>query len=631
MAEPKKILVVDDELLILRIISDILSGEGYEVRTASSCDKAIQLLKNVPFHAVLTDIRMPEKNGIDLLESVRELNPNLPVILMTGFASIETAIEAVKKRAFDYLTKPLDYNKLKSVIKNAVERYELIEENRRLLQELKELNANLELKVKERNRELENIMNSTHESIITTDRDLVIKSANSKTLSIFGDYHIGKKLSDIIQNINFVSVVPHILKDPFYTSKHEIKYGDKFLEVNLSPLVDFESHEIFGVVAVVEDITDKKKLEAQLIQSAKMSAVGQLAAGIAHEFSNILSAVLGYTGLAMSRNDLEQIKKDLKVVEKASNRAVDILKKLLSFSRRGEENFQLALIDEVIEDALALVEHTFEKEGIRIVRHYGRIPPIRMNPGEIQQVILNLAINSKHAMPEGGVIAINVELEGDYVKIDFSDTGVGISKENLPRIFEPFFTTKGNSGEKGVGLGLSMVYAIIERHDGKISVSSEVGKGTTFTIMLPNIQRLSDTERERSERSLVGKRVQTTRKGNILVVDSEQVICEVIREFLSQAGHNVLIASTNESAIELIKNNHFDIVFLNLGRPERDWLEVIREIKNISPDSAVVILSGRSEDGIVDRVMSEGIFSFINKPFTLPQIQDTVARILGTG
>ncbi|GBD39890.1 Sensor kinase CckA [bacterium HR37] len=631
MAEPKRILVVDDELLILRIISDILSGEGYEVRTASSCDKAIQLLKEVPFHAVLTDIRMPEKNGIDLLESVRELNPNLPVILMTGFASIETAIEAVKKRAFDYLTKPLDYNKLKSVIKNAVERYELIEENRRLLQELKELNANLELKVKERNRELENIMNSTHESIITTDRDLVIKSANSKTLSIFGDYHIGKKLSDIIQNINFVSVVPHILKDPFYTSKHEIKYGDKFLEVNLSPLVDFESHEIFGVVAVVEDITDKKKLEAQLIQSAKMSAVGQLAAGIAHEFSNILSAVLGYTGLAMSRNDLEQIKKDLKVVEKASNRAVDILKKLLSFSKRGEENFQLALIDEVIEDALALVEHTFEKEGIRIVRHYGRIPPIRMNPGEIQQVILNLAINSKHAMPEGGVIAINVELEGDYVKIDFSDTGVGIPKENLPRIFEPFFTTKGNSGEKGVGLGLSMVYAIIERHDGKISVSSEVGKGTTFTIMLPNIQRLSDTERERSERSLVGKRVQTTRKGNILVVDSEQVICEVIREFLSQAGHNVLIASTNESAIELIKNNHFDIVFLNLGRPERDWLEVIREIKNISPDSAVVILSGRSEDGIVDRVMSEGIFSFINKPFTLPQIQDTVARILGTG
>ncbi|GIW46482.1 MAG: hypothetical protein KatS3mg078_0359 [Deltaproteobacteria bacterium] len=631
MAEPKRILVVDDELLILRIISDILSGEGYEVRTASSCDKAIQLLKEVPFHAVLTDIRMPEKNGIDLLESVRELNPNLPVILMTGFASIETAIEAVKKRAFDYLTKPLDYNKLKSVIKNAVERYELIEENKRLLQELKELNANLELKVKERNRELENIMNSTHESIITTDRDLVIKSANSKTLSIFGDYHIGKKLSDIIQNINFSSITPRILKDPLYTSKHEIKYGDKFLEVNLSPLVDFESHEIFGVVAVVEDITDKKKLEAQLIQSAKMSAVGQLAAGIAHEFSNILSAILGYTGLAMSRNDLEQIKKDLKVVEKASNRAVDILKKLLSFSRRGEENFQLALIDEVIEDALALVEHTFEKEGIRIVRHYGRIPPIRMNPGEIQQVILNLAINSKHAMPEGGVIAINVELEGDYVKIDFSDTGVGIPKENLPRIFEPFFTTKGNSGEKGVGLGLSMVYAIVERHDGKISVSSEVGKGTTFTIMLPNIQRLSDTERESSGRSLLGKRVQTTRKGNILVVDSEQVICEVIREFLSQAGHNVLIASTNESAIELIKNNHFDIVFLNLGRPERDWLEVIREIKNISPDSAVVILSGRSEDGIVDRVMSEGIFSFINKPFTLPQIQDTVARILGTG
>ena len=631
MEETRRILVVDDENLILKIISDILVKEGYEVKTAFNCGKALQRLKESSFHVVLSDIRMPEKNGIDLLAEIRKFNPDLPVILMTGFASLVTAVEAVHHGAFDYLTKPLDYDKLKSIIRHAVEKYDLFRENKHLVAELKELNESLELKVRERNRELENILNSTHESIMTTDRELVIKTANPRTRDMFGDDCVGRKLSELVQGINFDSIIPRILSDSSSTTKHELRYKDKFLEITISSLIDFQTNELFGTIAITEDITEKKKLEAQLIQSTKMSAVGQLAAGIAHEFNNILTGIMGYTGFAMSRMNIEQIRNDLKIVEKASNRAVEIVNKLLSFSRQKDEKFQLVSIDEVIEDTLVLIEHTFQSDGIKIIRHYGKVPPIRMNVGEIQQVILNMAINSRHAMPEGGVIGISTELKDDYAKIDFSDTGIGISRENMSRIFEPFFSTKGKAGSKsGTGLGLSVVYAIIERHGGRIDVSSEVGKGTTFTILLPNVQRLMNPAKINYEISEDdGQILQTKRKGSILVVDDEEFVCDIIKESLSSVGHNIVVAGSGETATGLLGKNHFDIVFLNLGLPGKSGFDVLKEMKILAPNSFVVIISGKAEEELTDGIGAECSFSFITKPFTVNQIKNTVARILG--
>ncbi len=631
MIEDKQVLVVDDEQLILKIISDILSKQGYNVLTAYNCDKALQLLKEHSFDVVLSDIRMPEKDGIDLLEEIRAKNPDIPVILMTGFASLDTAVDAVQNGAFDYLTKPLDYNKLKSVISHAVQRYDLHQENVRLLYELKKLNSNLEQKVKERNRDLENILNSTNESIITTDRELTITTANPRTQDLFEQDCIGLNLRDLLNGINFNSIVPTLLSDPYYSTKHEVKYADKFLEVALSPLIDFESDNIFGIIATTEDITENKKLEAQLIHSAKMSGVGQLAAGVAHEFNNILSGIMGYTSLAATRDDLETVRKDLTVIEKAGTRAVEIINKLLSFSRQKGEVFQVAQIEDAIDDACGLVEHTFETEGVKIVRNFGNVPPISLNLGEIQQVFLNLAINSKHAMPDGGAIAISTKLEDDFVRIDFSDTGHGIPQENLNRIFEPFFTTKKTDASKsGTGLGLSVIYAIIERHDGTIDVTSEPHKGTTFTIKLPNRQsRPSTTETVSVTQIKSANVIQMHRKGNILVVDDEEFIRDIIHDCLTSTGHNVVTCDDGVSAMEEIKKNHFDIVFLDLSMPKKNGFDVLKEIKVIDPNSAVVVISARPDDRITDRVMNEGAISFIKKPFSIDQIQNAVTRVLG--
>jgi len=631
--EKKKILVVDDEPLTLKILSDILEKEGYEVKTSANCDDALLLLKGGDIKVVVADIRMPGKSGIDLLERIRNCHYSLPVILMTGYASLTTAIQAVQHGAFDYLTKPLDFNKVKSIIRRAIENYELVQQNKRLLGELQELNDNLEEKVRERTRRLENILRSTHESIITTDRNLVIQSENPKTVEMFGESCVGRKLGDVIHPVNFDSSVPRLLKDPAYKTEYEIKYDDKYLKVTLSPLVDFQTSSIFGVVAVTDDVTEKKKLEVQLIQSAKMSAIGQLASGIAHEFNNILTGIKVATELAMRRDDVEKIRRDLELVEKASTTATNIISKLLSFARPKEEEFQLAQLDEVIRDTVDLLKPSFTSSGIKILLYSAKVPPIRMNVTEIQQVFLNLAINSKQAMPKGGTIVINVEAEGDFIRVDFSDTGCGIAKENLTNIFDPFFTTGGSvtgGKRRGTGLGLSIVYAIIERHGGRISVTSEVGAGTTFTIWLPNVQSLSVPTDEGGRKGATDATdYPTVKKANVLVVDDEEIVCEIIRESLAGMGHHVVTANDGETASRFVKEDHFDIVFLDVSMPGKNGLEVLKELKSIDPRLRVVMISGSPDENLADKVITQGAFSFLKKPFSLHELRGVVANILG--
>ena len=248
-------------------------------------------------------------------------------------------------------------------------------------------------------------------------------------------------------------------------------------------------------------------------------------------------------------------------------------------------------------------------------------------------MFLNLAINSKHAMPGGGAIAISTKLADDFVRIDFSDTGAGIPPENLSRIFEPFFTTKTGEGPKsGTGLGLSVIYAIIERHGGKIEVSSEVNKGTTFTILLPNVQsapKAAEQPEAAPRKNPSGKVIELRRKGNVLIVDDEEFIRDIVKECLTSTGHNVITAGSGEEALDLLKKNHFDLLFLDFSMPSKDGLELLREIKAIDHNANVVIISARPEEQLPDELSDEGSYNIIKKPFSVDQIQNAVSRVLG--
>jgi len=635
--DKKKILIVDDELLILRIISDILSKEGYEVKTAINYFNASQLLDAEKFDVVITDIRMPEKSGIDLLTHVREINSDIPVILMTGFATLESAVEAVKQGAFDYLTKPLDFNKLKRIVSHSIERFGLLSSNKKLVKELQEVNSNLEIKVSERTRDLHNILNSANESIVTTDNDLIIKTVNPKTIEIYEKDCVGKKLDELIGGINFETIIPKILRNSTYVTKHEVKYGEKHLEISLSQLIDFDTKESFGVIVITDDITEKKKLEIQLLQSAKMSAVGQLAAGVAHEFNNVLSGIVGYTSLAMSRNEVDKIREDLAVVDKASNRAIEVVRKLLAFSRQKDEKYTLSNIDEVIDDSLSLVNNTLSKEGVKIITHFGKTPPVKVNQNEIQQVVLNMVINAKHAIDENSnlshddkVIGVTTEAVDGFVKMDISDTGVGIPHENLPKIYEPFFTTKDKyAKEPGTGLGLPITYAIIERHGGSIDVDSEVGKGTTFTIWIPfdqpfpngNVPQIIDMNGK--------EEIESARKANILVVDDELYIGDLIKDSLKEQGHNVTVLNNGEEAIEKFKEHHYDIAFVDYMLPGCTGIEVIKHIRGHNPHTSLILITGSVNSSVAETAVAEGANSFLQKPFTFDQIRNVVSTAIG--
>lgn len=637
--EKQKILVVDDEHLILRIITDILSKQGYEVKTAPNYHNAIQHLESEEFSAVLTDIRMPEKSGIDLLTHVRELNEDVPVILMTGFASMDSAMEAVKQGAFDYLTKPLDFAKLTKVIKQSIEKFELQKTNKELVDKLQEINTNLEEKVSDRSRELKNILNSANEAIITTNNSLVVKTANPKTMEILGEDCVGKDLSSLINGINFKKIIPNILNNAS-TSKHSVKYGDKHLEINFSQFIDYETEEVFGIVAIIDDITDKKKLEEQLLHSTRMSAVGQLAAGIAHEFNNVLSGIIGYTSLALTRDDINKIKNDLKVVDKASQRAIDVIKQLLTFSKQKEEKYTLSNIDEIIEDAISLVHNSLNKESIKIAKHYSKVPAVRINKGEIQQVIINLIINAQHAIVQNEslqndrVIGIKTEVKGADIKIEVSDTGTGIPKEVIPKIFDPFFTTKNkNEEQSGTGLGLSVSYAIVERHRGSIEVSSVKDEGTTFTIYLPYNQPLSDSGSIEVNSGNTDANAlhssESERKLNILVVDDEDFIRNLIDQSLADDGHNIVLVKNGAEAEKEIKNSSFDLIFLDIMLPDTNGLKLLGDVKVYDPSAMVVIITGSESKNLADNAISEGATAFLHKPFTVGQIKEAVSEALG--
>jgi len=344
------------------------------------------------------------------------------------------------------------------------------------------------------------------DSIVLSDMQGKITDVNEATLEMFGT----KNRDDLIGKNVFGFIVPEaqehvkkcmqeILVKGYSRGKeyHIVTKNCSSMPVDISATVlkDPEGNPM-GFVAISRDITERKRseeerinLQAQLAHSEKMAGIGTLAGGIAHEFNNILQIIEGHVEYAKKTNKQEDIKEAFDIVISYSRKAVKIIKDLLTFSSEHLTARQSTDIAKLIESVLLLLEEHFRKHNIVIVKNYQKVPPIKINRGEMQQVFLNMINNARDAMfPDGGRLKIEVKKVGNTIKTSFTDTGIGIDQENLSKIFEPFYTTKG-SGRKsdmpGAGLGLSVSYGIVKRHGGTIEMESQKGKDTTFTILLP--------------------------------------------------------------------------------------------------------------------------------------------------
>ncbi|MFZ5867625.1 MAG: PAS domain S-box protein [Thermodesulfobacteriota bacterium] len=411
-------------------------------------------------------------------------------------------------------------------------------------------------------------------------------------------------------------------------------------EATISPVRD-TSGEIVHYVAVTRDITRVVQLERQLLQAQKMEAVGNLAGGIAHDFNNLLTIVLGYAELLIVDKTLpSHALGDLQRIAQAARNGADLVKRLLTFSRKAETNPRPLNLNHQIEQIRNLLSRTIPKMIEIDLSLADELPTIDADPTQIDQIVMNLAVNAADAMPEGGKLAIAtaaVDLDAEYYKTHFkvrpgryvlltvSDTGYGIDKFALEHIFEPFYTTKEPG--KGTGLGLAMVYGIVKQHGGYITCYSEPAIGTTFKIYLPVIEEVGPGPEELLEQAAPLGGTET-----ILLVDDEESIRQLGEKLLSRSGYKVLTAGSGHEALELYRTQREEIslVLLDLIMPGMGGKRCLEELLGIDPELKVLVASGYSANGLIDDVLHCGATCFVSKPYNMRQLLRVVRETLET-
>jgi len=409
-------------------------------------------------------------------------------------------------------------------------------------------------------------------------------------------------------------------------------------ETTISPIRD-KNGVIVNFVSVNRDVTQEVALEAQLFQAQKMEAVGTLAGGIAHDFNNLLQVIQGYTEVL--QNDVGRNKSSLEALQKihhSAKRGAELTRQLLTFSRKVQSERRPLDLNREVEQLKKLLERTIPKM-IEIELYLSENPAVvSADPIQVEQAIMNLAVNAKDAMPEGGKIVIETERvrldehfcrthlgarPGEYVLLSISDTGHGMNREILDHVFEPFYTTKDVG--KGTGLGLAMVYGIVKNHEGYILCYSEVSTGTTFKIYLPAME-------QSGHRQKTGE-VEDPFKGGdetILLVDDEEYIRDLGVELLTDAGYKVLTATNGEEGLELYrqKRENIDLVILDLVIPGMGGKKCYEEILKINPKSKILIVSGYSANGPGKEAIKAGAKGFVGKPFDVSHLLETIREIL---
>ncbi len=403
------------------------------------------------------------------------------------------------------------------------------------------------------------------------------------------------------------------------------------------PLYD-ENGSVRLMAGVARDITEQKRLEDQLIRSQKMEAIGTLAGGIAHELNNLLQVVLGQSEMLLLRPGVDRKwTESITAIQEAGRSGSDLVRRILMFSRNADTEMRSLQLNDEVCKVRELLERTVPRM-IGIDLDLDRdLPVINADVSQLEQILLNLAVNAADAMPDGGKLVFKtrkVSVSGDrsgtrpeantrdFVELTVSDTGHGIKPDVLDRIFEPFFTTKGPG--RGTGLGLSMIFGIVKSHGGHVYCRSEVGIGTTFTLLFPALEGdlsapVSDT---------LG--VAAAGSGTLLVVDDDDAVRGLVAEMLELAGYTVVTAAGGGEALEIYdrRGEEISLVILDLVMPEMSGRECLKKLLTVDPNAKVLIASGYSDDGPIKEVLEEGAIDFIGKPFDLKQLLLIIDRAL---
>jgi len=506
-----KIVLIDDEEDIREVMTVALRDAGYNVDTAADGATGLRLCDEISPQIVITDIRMPGIDGLQVLETLKKKHPDIEVIVATAFGEMELAIRALQLDASDFITKPISEEALDLALKRARERFSS-------RKQLKDYTALLEKEKAKTSQELlkniafqRNLIESSMDGILGCDSSDTIVTYNQSMKQM-----LGYPKEEVLHKMTFKQFFPaggfahfkeELARNTYGGKNRLILYETHLLEksrreipVQVSASVLFDQGRENGLVCFFRDLREIRKLErevsdqARILHQDKMMSLGRLAASVVHEINNPLSGILNYLRLmsrilrqgALSDDRKEKFQRYLDLVENETSRCSQIVSSLLSFSRISPPSFGKIHIDELLQRCILLSQHKLELSNIRLESSIQpNLPPVDGDFNQLQQCVINLIFNALDAMPEGGDLTLDSRLDGNSGKVIITvrDTGRGIASEHLPHIFEPFFTTK-NEGY-GVGLGLSTVYGIMERHNGSVQVESQPGQGTAVMLELP--------------------------------------------------------------------------------------------------------------------------------------------------
>lgn len=617
------IMIVDDYVDGCETLQALLSGEKYSFLVAHSGRQALDLLSCQVPDLILLDVMMPEMDGFEVCRRIRACStcPEMPIVLITALDDRSSRLKGLEAGADDFITKPFDVHELKLRVRTIVNlsRYRKILDSRDNFQRLVELSP---------------------EPIAITD-----SAGHAHLLNDAAGQLIGLEIDpEEDLNINILERIPEVSLQEVKVflrtvlERNEKRYlcesafsgrdGDTIdVEIAAAPIT-WQGQSC--VQLIFRNLTERRLLEDQLREAQKMEPVGHLAAGVAHDFNNVLTIINGYASYVLeSLEENDPLYNKLAAISDAGERAAQITGQLLLFSRRGSTRKSPLQLNQIIESMDKMLRRLMGVDT-RLELHLEQdLPMIEANRSSLQQIILNLAVNARDAMPEGGIFTISTAAhrDDDTVLLSVSDTGCGMKPETVASVFKPFFTTKGN---KGTGLGLSVVQGIVRQHDGRIEVESQLGQGTSFHLHFPCLDSHAALPDLRATEQTPVFPADEAARHRVLVVEDDEDIRSFLEEFLKSRGFQVHTASETAAAVQIASTEKITLLIADIVMPRINGYQLSKILTVLNPDLRTIFLSGYPDDYLTKYQTAPAPDSapFLRKPFAPDELLRAVKSAL---
>jgi two-component system cell cycle sensor histidine kinase/response regulator CckA len=605
-----RVLLVEDNPGDARLFTELVRDTGAGLWKMVHVDRlstALDRLSREPFDVMLLDLSLPDAEGLDTLIRAHAEAPKIPIVVLTGHDDEALAVRAVRAGAQDYLVKGrMDGDLLVRSIRYASERGRTIEALERREEHYRSL--------------IENSMDLI--SILNLDGTIrYVSPSHERMLGYPLDELVGRNVLSFVHAQDKARIQAALVGGnngrPVECRVRHFDGSWRMLESFSRDLTHVAG--VNGMVVNARDITERKRLEEQLHHSQRLEAVGRLAGGVAHDFNNLLMVITGYSHMLLDgMHAADPARQDLEQVVKASERATDLTRQLLAFSRRQGVRASLVNLNALVNEMERMLRRVLGEEIELIIQLAPELKTVRADPGQIEQVILNMAVNARDAMASGGQLLIETrnatEPGRDCVTIAVSDTGIGMDSQVMSRVFEPFFTTK----EHGTGLGLATSYGIIKENGGDLRVDSTLGKGTTFYIELPVVEQTPE------DLDLPAERRAPRGTETILLVEDEDPVRRVVETMLKRHGYQVLASASSKDALAAAEQHRGEIHLLitDMVMPGMSGRKMAECLTSKRPDMKVLYVSGYGD------AKAQNDVHFLQKPFSTEELATKIREIL---